>query len=132
MSIMDKEIKVDVDVDVKDEEVKVEGFPKEVTFAWNRASKEQVVVMQAAKVLFTNDGMITDPREPAKRLKIKKGLYTTSDRDEIEFLTGLDDFNRKGVDGFSIIKDISPQEDLKSLMKRHKITKEELAKIAQS
>ena len=111
--------------------MKTEEFPKEVTFAWNRASKEQVVVMQTAKVLFTDAGMITDPREPAKRIKIKNGLYTTKDRDEIEFLTGLDDFNRKGVDGFSIIKDISPKEDLASLMKRHKITKEELAAIAQ-
>lgn len=118
-------------MDEQAEEVKAEVFQKEVTFAWNRASKEHVIVMRPAKVLFTDAGMITDPREPAKRLKIQKGLYTTKDREEIEFLTGLEDFNSKGVDGFSIIKDISPKEDLKSLMARHKITKEELAAIAQ-
>ena len=117
--------------EAEDKALKVEGFPKEVTFAWNRASKEQVIVMQSAKVLFTDAGVVTDPREPAKRIKVKMGLYTTSDRDEIEFLTSTDDFNSKGVDGFSIVKDISPKEDLKSLMKRHKITKEELASIAQ-
>lgn len=107
-------------------------YPDEVTFAWNRASREMVLVMQPASVVFTDSGPITDTRKPARRIKVKNGLYTTSDRDEIEFLTGHKYFNSKSIDGFSIVKTLSPEDEMKALMKRHKMTKKELAELAQA
>lgn len=80
--------------------------------------------------MFTDTGPVSDPRKPAKRLKVKNGLYSTSGRDEIEFLTGHPEFNSKGRDGFSILKKITPKDDLNSVMKRHNITKAQIVEMA--
>lgn len=105
-------------------------YPEEVTFIWNKSIKELKVVMQEGKNRYTDQGFITDTERPAKRLSVCNGMYTTSDPEKIAFLTGHDAFNTKGPDGFSILKKLSPKEELQALMDRTGITKEQVAEMA--
>ena len=105
-------------------------YPEEVTFIWNRAGKNEVCVMRTEKIMFTNDGPMTDPREPAIRIKPKNGMHTTSDPEEIKFLKGHSNFNSKSKDGFSILRKLTPKQEIEAIATRHNLSKEDLATIA--
>lgn len=102
-----------------------------VKFAWNRPIRERVITLRAAKTRFVDGGTILDPDNPGKRIKVKDGFYATSDPEEIEELKKNPDFGKPNEDGFSIVRELTPEEDLKALMKRHNITKEKLMKVAE-
>ncbi len=104
-------------------------YPEQVKFIWNRASREQVIVMVPASVRFTEAGAISDPDKPAHRIKVKNGMYTTDKADEIEFLKSHPDFGAQHKDGFSIMKKIEPKDELKSMMERTGLSKEEMSKL---
>lgn len=102
---------------------------KSVTFIWNNSIKKRIIVMSTAKVRFTEAGAITDPDHPAHRIPVINGIYKTSDPEEIEFLKGHPDFGSKNPDGFNIMKEITAEEEVKMLLKRHGLTKEKLTAI---
>lgn len=103
-----------------------------VTFLWNRPVSERVIVMNTAKTRYTADGAIADPENPAKRLKIKGGVYSTSDPDEIAFLKAHEDFDKKHEDGFSIKRELTLEEEVESLRQRHNLSQEDVKKLVGS
>lgn len=82
--------------------------------------------MQTAKTKFTSDGTITDPESPAKRIKVKDGVYSTADPDEIAFLQGHADFGKKNEDGFHVRRELTLEEEVKALAQRHNTTPEKI------
>ena len=101
--------------------------PESVTFIWNRAAKENVVVLKAARTRFTDNGPIQDPEHPPLRVRVKNGVYTTSDPEEIKRLQGHPSFNSKSRDGFSVKRELGIDEELEAIRKRRGMSKEALA-----
>jgi hypothetical protein len=73
--------------------------------------------MKPALMRHTEQGLVTDPNHPAKRLEVERGVYVTADPEEIEFLKAHPCFGQKGPDGFSLLRKVTPQEQVEALMK---------------
>lgn len=97
---------------------------KEVTFIWNRPAKEKVIVMEPAETRYTDQGPVAG--KLGVRITVKNGIHTTRNPQEIAFLKASKHFGSKGIDGFHIKREITAEEELQALMKKHSLTKEKI------
>lgn len=84
---------------------KAEKPEDKITYIWNTVNNRTIVI-QAADTVFDNHGRVTT-HKPAKRIYVKKGVYTTSDAEEIAHIESSKYFNaRHPQNGF---KRVNPE-----------------------
>lgn len=103
---------------------------EETTFFWNVAIAKRTIVLASAKTRFVDGGHQVDENNPAKRIEVKNGMYSTDNPEEIEMLKNCPDFEGNGPDGFHIQRKLTEREQIEGIAKASGLSVDELLEKA--